>query len=205
MLMQQSLETHVDFAEHPICGLPTAPAYTGTGFGDLLVTAGDDGYIRIWRLDDIIAAAAAAASGTNPSSSQPALTAAAVVQLPHVQNQLGISAGSQPAAQVLGVDLQQQRLFAAGSDGGVHVIDIARLSEAAAQQQSSLVSGAAAVTSLQGHAAGVLGLDYSAATQQLASASEVGLVRHQLVDMMLARSLVGSSLPVGSMTVCSMT
>lgn len=143
------------------------------------MTAGDDGYIRVWRSTDILAAAHAADASTAPASNSSSIDsrqhvpAAAAVKLPHMHNSLGISAGNQPAAQVLAVDDQQQRVFAGGSDGGVHIIDVRKLSTAASQQQSTQASASAAVESLSGHAAGVLGLDYSPATQQLASASEV--------------------------------
>jgi hypothetical protein len=81
--------------------------------GLLLATAGDDGYVRIWRVADILtaAAAAAAAPADSTSNAAAAVQPAAAVQLPHVQNALGISDGSLPAAQALAADQQQQQLF----------------------------------------------------------------------------------------------
>jgi hypothetical protein len=83
--------------------------------GLLLATAGDDGYVRIWRVADILSSAAAAAGapadGTSSTAAAAAVQPAAAVQLPHVQNALGISDGSLPAAQALAADQQQQQLF----------------------------------------------------------------------------------------------
>ncbi|WIA42540.1 hypothetical protein OEZ86_008522 [Tetradesmus obliquus] len=151
--------------------------------GLLLATAGDDGFVRIWRVADILAAAAAAAgpaadSGSGAAAGQAAAAAvrpAAAVQVPHVQNCLGISDGSQPAAQALAADQQQQQLFVGASDGGVHLLDVPRLLAAAAGQAAA--AAASCLVPLTSHVAAVLALDYCAATQQLASGSEDGTVR----------------------------
>eukprot|EP00879_Flechtneria_rotunda_P018004 GHRR01018868.1.p1 GENE.GHRR01018868.1~~GHRR01018868.1.p1 ORF type:complete len:396 (+),score=136.69 GHRR01018868.1:762-1949(+) len=173
-------------------GAAYAAALMQTGGQWLLATAGDDGYVRLWHEADITAAAttnseasaqpAADADGMdmNTDSQQQSVVAAAAVQIPHVSNPLGISEGNQPAAQVLAVNEQHQQLFVGASDGGVHVVDVPHLLAGAAGAAGPNIpqqSATAAIRSLSGHAAGVLGLDYSAATQQLASGSEDGTVR----------------------------
>jgi hypothetical protein len=86
-----------------------------TGNLPLLATAGDDGFVRLWRLADIWQVAAVAASPLEQSHQQqhqqqgPAALAA--LQLPHVHNALGLSNGSQPAGQSLVIDQQHQQLF----------------------------------------------------------------------------------------------
>jgi hypothetical protein len=104
----------------------------------LLATAGGDGCVRLWRVDDVLqaaaavaeaareAAAAAAAAGghdaamscedaacsSSGSRSVVQLQPTAEVLLPHLQNPLGLSfEGGQPAAQALAVDTRQQQLF----------------------------------------------------------------------------------------------
>ncbi|KAF8063861.1 tatD [Scenedesmus sp. PABB004] len=144
--------------------------------GALFATAGDDGWVRVWRVADIVAAAAAAtAEGGQQDSAggAPPPPVAGAVRLPHVQNPLGVSEGSQPAAQALAADPATAQLFAGGSDGGVHVLDVRRL--LAAGRDAAAASGA--LSSLPGHAAAVLALDLCPATSQLASGSEDGTVR----------------------------
>lgn len=66
--------------------------------------------------------------------------------------------------------------YAGASDGGVHALDVASLLAAAAHGQGLAAAAAGCLRSLPGHAAAVLGMDYCAATQQLASGSEVGWI-----------------------------
>jgi hypothetical protein len=60
-----------------------------------------------------------------------------------------------------------------GSDGGVHVVDLQQLLAATRQGVSPATAAAVALTSLPGHLAAVLDLDYCPARRQLVSASEV--------------------------------
>lgn len=82
-----------------------------------LVTAGGDGYVKLWQLGSILEAAAAAEAATVPevwARVDGQIAAAAEVLLPHLQNPLGISDGRQPAAQALAVDQQHQQVYIGG-------------------------------------------------------------------------------------------
>jgi hypothetical protein len=90
--------------------------------GLLLATAGDDGYVRIWRVMDILAASAASAAVDGSSTAAAAaVQPAAAVQVPHLQNSLGISDGSQPAVQALATDEKHQQLFVGECTAELHV------------------------------------------------------------------------------------
>lgn len=116
--------------------------------GLLLATGGDDGCVKIWKMADILEAAAAAAAaappaaaaavnGSDSQSSAARMQPAAAVQLPHVQNLLGVSEGSQPAAQALAADHQRQRLYIGEMDQSLDHICQSLVSVQSAQQLPS--------------------------------------------------------------------
>lgn len=88
-----------------------------------LVSAGDDGFVRLWSLAAIAAAASRPeGDGVPPRAGgnvvELQLAPVAEVQLPHAPQLFGVGSPEQPAAQALAVDTQQHRAYVGESSCG---------------------------------------------------------------------------------------
>ncbi|GBF91440.1 hypothetical protein Rsub_04180 [Raphidocelis subcapitata] len=161
-----------------------ALAVVGAGSqSPVLLSAGDDGYIRGWSVEAIAAAAARQQQQQQQQqqfSGEPAAAAPAAVPapkplfeaaLPRADPPFHVAAAGAPAAQTLSPDGARGAVYVGASDGGLHCFDLARLG------QSGGGGGGGPSATLSGHAAAVLGSDCCGATGQVATASEDATVR----------------------------
>lgn len=171
------------YSLHCVSGADGSPA--------LLVTGGDDGCVKAWRVSDMRHALTASSSGQPFPQLQPCWSS----QVPRVDCVWG-STGLCPGVVCMTVDRHGAgaglgRLCVGASDGGVHIYDLEGASSSSSSASSSVAASTAAagrtlaaagaayaqpLHSLAGHAAGVLSMDVSC-TGQLASGSEDGTVR----------------------------
>lgn len=158
---QQHGQALLTWAAH--VGAVYSLAVLGSGSSALLVSGGDDGHVRGWQVGALIASLSE--SGAAPNKIEPCFD----VQIPHVESMWWVVT-QRPAVLMIAVDVERHRLFAGGSDGGCHMWDLAALSARPG-------GGCLPLTSLVGHLAAVLGLDYCGATRSLASGSEDGTMR----------------------------
>ncbi|KAI8464507.1 MAG: WD40-repeat-containing domain protein [Monoraphidium minutum] len=194
----------------------------GEGASVVLLSVGDDGRLCGWSAAAVRAAAEAAAQRGAEAAEAPgrggggaAAGAAAAaageegpaplfeVAMPRTDPPFPIASSAHPAAQAVAVDAAGRgggggAVYVGASDGGLHVLDLSRLSGGGGGG-----GGGGVVASLTGHAAAVLGLDCCAATGQVATASEDATVR--VWDARASRACTsaidacsGAALPPGS-------
>ncbi|KAG2448383.1 hypothetical protein HYH02_006965 [Chlamydomonas schloesseri] len=183
---QQSAEPCCSWAAHGGAVYCLAAARTTAGDDTLLFSGGDDGYVRGWRLSDVLKGlqqrelkqqqqqqqAPGGGDGRGPGVEavlevRPFLA----VRLPRAESPLG-AISLPPAVQSLalsdplGVGSAPATLFAGCSDGGVHSLD---LTSGALSSPQRAEGGC--------HVAGVLAMDHSWSAGSLATGSEDGTVR----------------------------
>ncbi|KAG2442612.1 hypothetical protein HXX76_002697 [Chlamydomonas incerta] len=182
---QQSAEPCCSWAAHVGAVYCLTVART-TGGDTLLFSGGDDGYVRGWRLADVLAGLQArelkqqqqpttgGGGGDGSGTGAEALLEVRpflAVRLPRAESPLG-AISLPPAVQSLalsdpvGVGSAPATLFAGCSDGGVHSLDLATGALSSPQRTEGGC-----------HVAGVLAMDHSWSTGSLATGSEDGTVR----------------------------
>jgi hypothetical protein len=165
---------------------PRSPPLRTGSPSPVLLSVGDDGYLRGWSIPAIGEAAAAVAAQQQHYQQQPPAaggvigTAAAgpeavplkplfEAQVPRSEPPFPVAVPAAPAAQAVVVGTLgggAPAAFVGASDGGCHAFDLARLGSGGKR-------GGGGSRALPGHAAAVLGVDFCSATGQLATASEV--------------------------------
>ncbi|GAX80536.1 hypothetical protein CEUSTIGMA_g7974.t1 [Chlamydomonas eustigma] len=125
----------------------------------VLVSGGDDGWLRGWQLTDVHVDRNVQSSQNVPSHAPQLLWETKIVRVDTLLGGTGLTPGINCAA----ANPQSQVVYIGASDGGVHTFDAS--------------SGGALMHSLPGHVAGVLSIDMEPSSCSLATGSEDGTVR----------------------------